>query len=104
MQNIKLREKSIREHTGEQSLELGRDYAQRRAIFDTKQQGPVLKARCEGSRPEPYRLWARLEPKGSVVESGCSCPMEGRCKHVAALLLCWRAQPDEFLRVMPVLD
>jgi uncharacterized Zn finger protein len=104
MQNIKLREKSIREHTGEQSLELARDYAQRRAIFDTKQQGSVLKARCEGSRPEPYRLWARLDPKGSVVESSCSCPIGGRCKHVAALLLCWRSQPDEFLRLVPISD
>ena len=102
MQNVKLREKSIKEHTGEQSFILGRDYAQRRAIFDTKLQGLVLKARCEGSRQEPYRVWARLEPKGSVVESGCSCPNGGRCKHVAALLLYWRAQPEEFLRLLPI--
>jgi uncharacterized Zn finger protein len=99
---MRIKEKNIREHTGEQSLLLGREYAQRGAIFDTKQQGDRIKARCEGSRSEAYRLWARIDNAGNIIESGCACPVAGRCKHVAALLLVWRSQPEDFIQLTPL--
>jgi hypothetical protein len=57
----------------------------------------TLKARCRGTLPEPYRVWATLDERRVVVAS-CSCPVgaTGRCKHVGALLLAWKYQPDRF--------
>ena len=62
--------------------------------------GNTLKAWCQGSRPQPYRLWATYSAAG-IEEAHCSCPvgLGGRCKHVAALLLTWSDQPDSFREV-----
>jgi hypothetical protein len=38
---------------------------------------------------------ATLGPKG-IVADDCSCPIGGRCKHVAALLYTWIDDPDAF--------
>ena len=46
--------------------ERGRSYAEGGAVFDTRRQGPTLKARCEGSLPEAYRVSATLDDGGTV--------------------------------------
>jgi uncharacterized Zn finger protein len=96
----KLTDKTIERRVGERSFNLGRRYFQDGAIFDARRQGNTIKARCQGSRGEPYRVEATLGDK-EVVSAECSCPVGGggRCKHVAALLLAWRNSPEEFTEI-----
>jgi uncharacterized Zn finger protein len=92
----KLSEQEIREFIGEQSFQRGQRYFSNGAIFDARRQGMTLKARCEGSRSEAYRVEVTFDTT-HVIEVSCSCPIGGHCKHVAALLLTWQARPEEFL-------
>lgn len=96
----KITEKAITSRIGERSLEKGRNYFSSGAIIDPRRQGTTIKARCEGSMPQPYRVQATLED-GRVVDAECSCPVGdgGYCKHVAALLLTYRDRPEAFVEV-----
>ena len=49
---------------------------------------------------EAYYVQATLGAQG-IVAADCSCPVGegGRCKHVAALLLIWQANPGEFVEM-----
>lgn len=85
---------------GLRNFQLGRGYVENGSVFDLRLQGAALKARCQGSIPQPYQLRAVLA-HGRVEDADCSCPVGsgGRCKHVGALLLAWLEQPESF-RVM----
>jgi hypothetical protein len=85
---------------GETSLARGRPYVAR--LLDQRRTGSELKARCVGSAAQPYRVTATLTTSGVVAASTCSCPVGGRCKHIAALLLAWLAEPDAFLEIEPL--
>lgn len=85
---------------GETSLARGRPYLSR--LLDLRRTGVELKARCVGSATQPYRVAARLNASGGIAASSCSCPVGGRCKHVAALLLAWISEPEAFLEVEPL--
>ncbi len=93
----KVTEKAIRNHVGERSFTLGERYVRDGTIFNARRQGRTLKARCQGSRAEAYRVEATFAAKG-LAEAECSCPVGGggHCKHVAALLLTWCHQPETF--------
>jgi uncharacterized Zn finger protein len=99
----RLTAKTIRRHCGERSFTLGESYWRDRSIFNARRQGQTLKARCQGSRAEAYQVQATLDKKG-ISDAECSCPVGGggHCKHVAALLLTWLKQPDEFTQVQSV--
>ncbi len=103
MDNFKLTEKDIETRVGERSFQRGLKYFHGGAIFNGRKQGMMLKALCEGSRPEPYRVQATVGTKG-IDEAKCSCPVGsgGFCKHVAALLLTWLARPEDFREVEDV--
>lgn len=85
---------------GETSLARGRPYVAR--LLDQRRTGPELKARCVGTTAQPYRVTATVSTSGGITASSCSCPVGGQCKHVAALLLAWLAEPDAFLDVEPL--
>jgi uncharacterized Zn finger protein len=87
----------IRARVGERSFERGMQYFLSGAIFETRQQGATLKARCHGSQGGPYRLEVTLNAEG-VARAHCSCPVGsgGYCKHTAALLLTWLERPEQF--------
>lgn len=93
-----LSDEQIRSRVGDQSFQRGRRYADDGAIFAAFQQGTTLKAQCEGSHGTAYRLWVAFN-NGGIEAAECSCPVGagGSCKHIAALLLTWRAHPDEFV-------
>ncbi|MFZ0544015.1 MAG: SWIM zinc finger family protein [Candidatus Promineifilaceae bacterium] len=98
-----LREAIIRSRVGEKSFSRGKQYYEEGAIISPWMQGDILKAKCWGSSPHPYRLWVRLGPDG--IEGGeCSCPVGsgGYCKHVAALLLTWLHESESFQEVEPL--
>ena len=97
-------EESISDWVGSRSFQLGRSYFENEAVFDLRRQGSSLKARCQGSMPQPYRLGVAFGAEG-IRKADCSCPVGdgGHCKHVGALLLAWLDQPDAF-RVVAELD
>ena len=97
-------ERTISDWVGPRSFQLGRSYFENEAIFDPRRQGSALKACCQGSMPQPYRLRVAFGAEG-IAEAHCSCPVGGggHCKHVGALLLAWLDQPDAF-RVVAELD
>lgn len=77
---------------------LGATYAQRgKSYFDgghvthLRRQGETLTGRVQGSEHAPYRVTAMFE--GRHLESDCSCPIGGHCKHVAALLYAAMSNP-----------
>ena len=90
-------EETISDWVGSRSFQLGRNYFEDEAIFDLRRQGSSLKACCQGSMPQPYRLGVAFGTEG-IEEANCSCPVGdgGHCKHVGALLLTWLDQPDAF--------
>lgn len=93
-------EDHIEGRVGRRSFRRGRDYVRNGAIFNARRQGSTLKAFCTGSSVAAYRVQVTFDGRG-VVEADCSCPVGrgGYCKHVAALLLCWRQRPEEFVEV-----
>ena len=89
-------EDDIRYLVGERSFSLGQEYFRGKAIFNPQRLGMTLKARCQGSSPDAYRVEVTFDSTG-VASSSCSCPVGYRCKHIAALLLTWVHRPEEFL-------
>src|SRR5690349_5994313 len=90
-------EKHIRQWVGERSFALGKRYFDDGAIFQERRRGTTLEARCQGSRDEAYRVHVTFKGQ-NIQHAECSCPVGdgGRCKHVAALPLTWRARPEAF--------
>jgi len=91
----------IRSWTEERFYDRGESYARQDRIERPRQievSGDALRieAMCQGSRPEPYRLYAVIRG-GAIAESHCSCPAPPRCKHLVALLLTWIDDTDRFL-------
>jgi len=97
MITLKLSDKDIRKWIEKESCERGYRYFEDGAISDAQRQGMTLKAYCEGSRPQPYRVRVIFVRDG-ISEAHCSCPVGGggRCKHVAALLFTYLNRPREF--------
>ncbi|HET8996030.1 MAG TPA: DEAD/DEAH box helicase, partial [Acetobacteraceae bacterium] len=85
-------EAELRRVLGDQTLALGRDYADRGRVLrltvapDTGR----IEAATQGNHPDPYHQSITLSrsPEGRLsIGSRCSCPMHSGCKHVAAVLL-----------------
>lgn len=88
-------EEAIRAYIGAESFRRGEHYFRDGMIFNTRRAGTTLRAQCHGSGGNVYRVRATIE-NGTVAEADCSCPVGRRCKHIAALLLTWLNQPDDF--------
>jgi uncharacterized Zn finger protein len=88
----------LRAWLGEATLRRGEPYVEDR-IFDTRRTGRTLKARCQGSTSQPYRVEATVGARGGVASDDCTCPVGHQCKHVAALLLAWLEDPGGFVEV-----
>ena len=93
-------EEAMSAWVGLRNFQLGRSYFEDGAILEPRLQGNTLKAWCQGSMYQPYRVWVAYSAKG-IEEAHCSCPVGGggRCKHVGALLAAWLDQPDAFRAV-----
>jgi tetratricopeptide (TPR) repeat protein len=90
----------IEARVGAQSFRRGLGYFRHHALFHLRRQGNTIRAQCQGSADEPYRLEVTFGEHG-IAAAECSCPVGhgGYCKHIAALLLAWEASPDEFIEV-----
>ncbi len=87
----------IRTRASGQSFSRGESYYNTDAVTNTIRRGDEIEALCQGSYPEPYRVWAQLDKTG-IVATRCNCEYDwgGDCKHVVALLLTYLHQPDQF--------
>ncbi len=85
----------IRAVVGDAAFQRGERYFRDGAIYDPRRQGSALKARCEGSHDNAYRVEVTFDDKG-IKSTDCSCPVGSYCKHVAALLLTWLDRPGDF--------
>ncbi|NJM41332.1 MAG: hypothetical protein HC853_11500 [Anaerolineae bacterium] len=86
--------KTIRNYVGDESFARGERYAQNGYISGVRKSGDTVKGTSAGSSGGPYRVQATVK-KRNIVDSDCSCPIGGACKHVAALLITWLADPDD---------
>lgn len=91
---------TLRHWVGDESFRRGERYYRDGMIIHTRRTGTSLKAESHGSGGNLYRVLATVED-GQIVSADCSCPVGdgGHCKHVAAVLLTWLNQPDDFQEV-----
>ncbi|MDQ3803191.1 MAG: SWIM zinc finger family protein [Acidobacteriota bacterium] len=99
----RLTEAHIRELASERSFERGETYYRDGAVLEPIRQAMELRAQCEGSGYEPYRVSATLA-KGGIAETSCTCPYDhgGICKHVVALLLTYVHESQAFRSIPPL--
>lgn len=88
---------AVRAWVGDYEAGKGRPYADGPAVSGGVRSGSDLRASVKGTRHRPYRVTVRLAG-GAVAGAGCSCPVgfNGRCKHVAAVLLAYADDPARF--------
>jgi len=91
------------------TLERGADYQRRGLVLGLEYQDGdgegVLLGMVQGAAPDPYAAGVRLEWDGihARLDSYCTCPLERRCKHVAAAILQeLRGAPDGNARIESV--
>jgi uncharacterized Zn finger protein len=97
----RLTEKDVESYIPDPYFQRGRNYYTSGTIFDTVRRGSQVEGYCEGSASEPYHVLVTLERDG-IASDSCTCPMDGGCKHVVALLLAWVHKSDEFAERQPV--
>ncbi|NNJ26096.1 SWIM zinc finger family protein [Alienimonas chondri] len=98
---------AVRDWVGGKYYDRGKALAEDGAVNDGRTYevpgGTRICARVTGTYAPFYRV-AATAADGRVTAAACTCPVgggtaewaEGRCKHVAALLLTWRKRPDAF--------
>ncbi len=107
-----LSEADIQAYSDDASFRKGYDSYLEHAIVEPTLNESVLRAFCQGSSGNTYRVEATLLPAGDksagkLASTGCSCPRGGFCEHLVALLLTWLHQPERFVvrsRLMGRLD
>jgi len=93
-------EEDIRAWVGSKSFQRGQEYFDQGRIYQAQRRGRMLRAHCEGSGGNDYRLQVTFGDQG-LEEADCTCPVGdgGHCKHIAALLLSWLHRAEEFVEL-----
>lgn len=99
----RLTEAHVRGLASEKSFERGQTYYRDGAVLEPVRQALELRAQCEGSDYEPYRVSATFTRRG-IAETSCTCPYDygGICKHIVALLLTYVHEPQAFRSIPPL--
>src|SRR5947208_14724148 len=97
-----LSEADIQGYSDDASFRKGYDSYLQQAIVEPTLSESVLRAVCQGSSGNTYRVEATLLPAGDksagkLASTGCSCPRRGFCEHLVALLLSWIHPPGRFV-------
>lgn len=92
-----LSRQEIKARATEKSFQRGLNLFHSGAVTRAFRRGKEINARCRGSYPEPYRVWAAIEG-GQIVAVSCDCEYDwgGDCKHIVALLLSYAHHPERF--------
>jgi uncharacterized Zn finger protein len=90
-----LSEAVIRRQATSESFSRGESYYGEGAVASLIQRGNTVHGEVEGSQYEPYRVRIAFD-EGGVTGTACNCPYTwgGWCKHVVAVLLACRREPD----------
>ena len=91
-------DRRLTEHFDGVTMQRGRDYATRGLVelVEPLADG-ALRGRVSNGRGKRYQQWITL--RGGLVDGMCSCPVGYNCKHVAAVLLNWSAEPQDAPRL-----
>lgn len=98
---------TIRRFVDDQSFARAHDYAASGYIFggshsQDKSGRHTIRAQSGGQSGGPYWVSALVHSQ-KIISAQCDCPIgiesDGHCKHVAAMLLHWLEQPNEFVEV-----
>ncbi len=97
-----LSEAAIQASTDDASFRKGYDSYLNHAIVEPTLSESVLRAFCPSASGSSYCVEATLLPAGERsahkwASADCSCPRQGFCKHLVALLLTWLHQPECFV-------
>eukprot|EP01127_Copromyxa_protea_P012541 TRINITY_DN328_c2_g1_i1.p1 TRINITY_DN328_c2_g1~~TRINITY_DN328_c2_g1_i1.p1 ORF type:complete len:619 (-),score=146.33 TRINITY_DN328_c2_g1_i1:70-1905(-) len=86
-----LTDEKIASWLGHTNLLRGKSYHQDNRITQMHTVLGTLRGNCTGTAATPYTLWVGWKNNG-ISDGNCTCPVgrEGKCKHVAALLLNYR--------------
>lgn len=96
-------EKSLLKHTGQTFFERGRSYRKKNRVLEVKRKGEdAIVGKVRGSDWKPYTTTFVISNRGGIKRSSCNCPLEGGCKHVAALGLSALDLFPELNRIMPL--
>lgn len=90
-----LNDNALRDWFDRETISRARPYA-RGALLAQSRSGRTLKALCQGSERDPYRVSITLTSEGGIESGKCSCPVGHACKHQAALLLAYLDDPQVF--------
>ncbi len=98
----------VRDWVGDFEIGKGRPYADT-AVFGCRCEAwkGELAAFVRGTRPRPYRVSVKIDVSqtdhrtSTIVAASCSCPVgaEGKCKHVAAVMLAYLQDAARFTDV-----
>ena len=95
--NISLTKRQIEERAYGKSFHRGEILYETGAISSPVRRGDEISARCRGSYPEPYRVWATfIDAEIAAVSCSCEYDWGGDCKHIVALLLTYLHEPERF--------
>ncbi|BCX05028.1 MAG: hypothetical protein KatS3mg053_2966 [Candidatus Roseilinea sp.] len=89
---------AIRAYVGEKGFSRGASYAHDGHVSNLRQAGAMIKADCQGSELEPYRVVVQIAD-GKIVTSSCTCPIGSACKHVAAVMIEYVEHPEDVRQV-----
>lgn len=95
--NIPLTQRQIQSRAFGKTFDRGETLYTNGAISRTVRRGDEINARCQGSYPQPYRVWATILA-GEIAATSCDCEYDwgGDCKHIVALLLTFLYEPERF--------
>jgi uncharacterized Zn finger protein len=87
---------AVREWVGD--FEIGKGHPYVGVVSGCVRNGDTIKASVKGTRARPYRVWVRFG-NDPIEAAHCTCPVgaEGKCKHVAAVLMAHLDLPGRFV-------
>lgn len=93
-----IREQQIEERNIPQSFAKGEEYYYDPRVSNCVRRGTTLEASVQGSQFSPYQVEIEMDEEGKILTTSCTCPYDwgGDCKHIVAVLLTWKEQPDQF--------
>jgi hypothetical protein len=101
MPNPTVTDSKIKQWVGATYAQRGKSYFNSGQVLSMRWRGQVLTGEVQGSEYEPYSVHIQFVRDG--VEGECSCPMDYNCKHVAALLYAYAAEPPRAPKTGPAL-
>lgn len=98
-------ETDVRQYASADSFQRGREYCRSGAVASLVQRETTLEGAVRGSEAEPYRVQVTFAGD-RLGGATCTCPYDwgGWCKHIVAVLLTAREQPEKIEARRPLAE